>query len=290
MLLDIRPTPNLTKQQMWLSLFIVHLKWKNEWPHLTPFDVGWVDSDLNSTIKWFWNGNACGFIWFRLQSWFKIFDNFWIMSSSQSFQQCNDTFSFKICALFVIFATNSKNNEFSQRATEMLMTLSRCSWQTMCVGDIFLLVGDRLCCSHEIYLIVKNNAWVLTSVTRLVINRQCPALDVGDMTFHQHFKLITNTFDLQHLSPTSSPQQSIFWNYITWTLPVLLPTHQSFELSHLTLKSQNLFVRRSDFLLLFLSLFVFLLEAVILLTEERRLLMHRRWMMEFPKFLYWITK
>ena len=183
-----------------------------------------------------------------------------------------------------------KKNKFSHLVTVMLVTLLRCSWQTKCVGDIFLLVGDRLCCSHEIYLIVKNNAWVLTSVTRLVINRQCPALDVGDMTFHQHFKLITNTFDLQHLSPTSSPRQSIFWNYITWTLPVLLPTHQSFELSHLTLKSQNLFVRRSDFLLLFLSLFVFLLEAVILLREERRLLMHRRWMMEFPKFLYWITK
>ena len=220
MLLDIRPTPNLTKQQMWLSLFIVHLKWKNEWPHLTPFDVGWVDSDLNSTIKWFWNGNACGFIWFRLQSWFKIFDNFWIMSSSQSFQQCNDTFSFKICALFVTFATNSKNNEFSQLATEMLMTLSRCSWQTMCVGDIFLLVGDRLCCSHEIYLIVKNNAWVLTSVTRMTFHQR--DFSSTFQTYHQHIwsptsvtNIVTPTINILKLyylnSSSSFTHSSIVW-------------------------------------------------------------------------------
>ena len=109
------------------------------WPHLTKFTT---NSNLNSTIKWFWNSNACGFVWFWLQSRFKIFYNFRIVSSSQSFQQCNDTFSFKICALFVTFATNSKNNEFSQLAKEILMTLDVHDRQSVLVTYFCLLVTD----------------------------------------------------------------------------------------------------------------------------------------------------
>ena len=72
-------------------------------------DQIWLNSNLNSTIKWFWDGYACRFVWFWFQSWFQISNNFWIVSSSQSFQQCNDTFSFKICTFLITFTTYSEN-------------------------------------------------------------------------------------------------------------------------------------------------------------------------------------
>jgi len=72
-------------------------------------DQIWLNSNLNSTIKWFWDGYACRFVWFWFQSWFKISDNFRIVSSSQSFQQCNDAFSFKVCTFLITFTTYSEN-------------------------------------------------------------------------------------------------------------------------------------------------------------------------------------
>ena len=85
-----------------------------------------------------------------------------------------------------------------------------------------MLVTDMLCWRHKIqpgaifntiFLYLWTNPEGITSVTNIIIRQNvmlvtdiwcwCLSLDVGDVTCHQHPKLVTNTFGLQHPSPTS---------------------------------------------------------------------------------------
>ena len=140
-----------------------------------------------------------------------------------------------------------KLTKLSHLLTVMLATLSSCSWQkTVLMTYLCMLVTDMFCCSH------------------VTIHKQCLSTNIGHPFGARLLMLETwLVITISNLSPTHfvtnirhehrwTLKQSTFWNNITWTLPVLSPNHQLFEFSHLTLKSKNLFVRRSDFLLLFL--------------------------------------
>ena len=81
----------------------------------------------------------------------------------------------------------------------MMVTIFRCWWHKKYIGDIFRYVGD-IPIGHQHHNMPECDVGE-SMVTDIWC--WCLTLDVGDTTCHQHSKLVTNAFGLQHPSPTS---------------------------------------------------------------------------------------